>query len=748
MKLTLYLANCTGNPNNNLYPIKAEVSSAADLAKAIKKDHVCGAFQQNKRSVENFISSDCIVMDCDNDFSDSAEDWINPDDIPTFFPGVSLAVTQSRHHNLVKDGKSARPRFHVYFAIKELSDPAAYKMVKEKIQSTYHIFDSNAMDAARFIFGCDNDEVIWINGNVTVDQYLRISPSQTIPQGQRNSHMSHFAGRIIKKYGITDKAYEAFCMEAAKCDPPLDEAELEKIWTSATKFGQRIMSQDGYIPPEKYNSDFDENDLSFKPNDFSDIGQAEVLARHCHNQLRYSDGTDYIRFVKDHWVETKAQQYAAAEEFLKMQLADARNEVSRTKEALVNSGVDESILTAGKKGVPSGLSLEQIKLYIQYVHATQYLAFVMKRRDMKYVKAALEAAKPMLEIDTDELDHDEFLLNTPAGTYDLHEGVIGMKPHDPEDLITKITKVSPDNQGSELWQKCLDTVFCGDEELLKYVQQVVGLSAIGKVYREVLIISYGEGSNGKSTFWNTINEVLGSYGGQISAETLTTGNRANVKPEIAEMKGKRLIIASELQEGQRLNTAMVKKLCSTDKIFAEKKYKSPFGFTPSHTIVLYTNHLPKVGASDKGTWRRLVVIPFNAVITETNDIKNYSSYLVENAGGSVLAWIIEGAQMVIKNDFKIETPQSVLDAINKYRDENDWLGHFIDECCDIDKTYTEKSGDLYKSYRQYCLENGEYIRSTTDFYSALDNASFERRKKKTGMIVYGLRLKYGMDFLS
>ena len=73
---------------------------------------------------------------------------------------------------------------------------------------------------------------------------------------------------------------------------------------------------------------------------------------------------------------------------------------------------------------------------------------------------------------------------------------------------------------------------------------------------------------------------------------------------MAELKGKRLIISSEMEEGMRLNTAIVKQLCSTDEIQGEKKYKAPFHFVPSHTLVLYTNHLPKVGANDDGICKR------------------------------------------------------------------------------------------------------------------------------------------------
>ena len=267
------------------------------------------------------------------------------------------------------------------------------------------------------------------------------------------------------------------------------------------------------------------------------------------------------------------------------------------------------------------------------------------------------------------------------------------------------------------------------------------MKPIGKVYVEALIIAYGEGRNGKSTFWNVVSKVLGTYSGNMSADMLTVGCRRNVKPELAEAKGKRLLIAAELEEGMRMNTSNVKQLCSTDEIFAEKKFKSPFSYVPSHTLVLYTNHLPRVGAVDKGTWRRLIVIPFDAKIEGQNDIKNYTEYLFENAGGAILSWIIEGAKQVIKDEYHIDAPKRVQDAIAAYKENNDWMKHFLDECCEIDPTFTEKSGELYTAYRAYCLRTGEFTRSAGDFYSVLEIENFQKKKTKKGIIVYGLRLK-------
>ena len=168
-----------------------------------------------------------------------------------------------------------------------------------------------------------------------------------------------------------------------------------------------------------------------------------------------------------------------------------------------------------------------------YLIAKDYHRFVMKYRNYKNIVNTQNAVKPMLAIDVSELDYDAELLNTPTYTYDLTKGMSGGHTHDPDDLITKVTKCSPGDKGMDLWLDTLNTFFCNDKELIQYVQEIVGMSAIGKVYAEHLIIAYGGGANGKSTFWNTIARVLGNYSGKISAEALTMNCKRNVKPEMA-----------------------------------------------------------------------------------------------------------------------------------------------------------------------------------------------------------------------
>lgn len=406
-----------------------------------------------------------------------------------------------------------------------------------------------------------------------------------------------------------------------------------------------------------------------------------------------------------------------------------------------NSGAQALLDTMSKSKAEQLMNEEQTEAYQEFTVAKAYQQFAVKRRDSKNITSTLKESRPMLEISPRDLDADCFALCTPEATYDLRKGMAGAREHMPDDFITKITSVSPNYKGQQLWTDCLDLIFQGNQDLIDYVQMICGLAAIGKVYVEALIIAYGDGRNGKSTFWNAISRVLGLYSGNISADTLTVGCRRNIKPEMAEVKGKRLLIAAEMQEGARLNDSTVKQLCSTDDVFAEKKYKDPFSFKPCHTLVLYTNHLPRVSASDDGIWRRLIVIPFNAKIMGNSDIKNYGEYLYDNAGGSILAWVIEGARKVIESDYQIPVPKCVQNAIDEYRSQNDWFGHFLLDKCEVDPSYKENSATLYQAYRLYSLDCNEYVRSTADFYFALEKAGFERITITRRRYFKGLRLR-------
>lgn len=759
MQFTLSHSGQTGVQTTTVYPHQVTITDETSLKRVAQYDHVAGLFSNNTRSNANFLKSDVLVMDIDNDHTENPDDWITEEYLKILFSDYHFALVTSRNHMVQKGNKAARPKFHIYFQINEVIDKDAYAFLKEELTNRYNFFDTNAKDAARFFFGNLNAQVLWNDSWLTIDADLLDSsfddeedfdatfytpPAGPITEGSRNSTMSQFAAKILKRLGVTQEARDGFDEQALKCVPPLDKTELDTIWGSAVRFYNRtIKGSERYVSPEEFQRE------SLKPDDYSDVGEAGVLAREYANKLAYTNATDYLFYDGTHWRENKQLALGAVVHFTDEQLAEANTFLESTEKQLQSSGIDEMTIKAGGKRLENAVETPlQLKYLKAYLAAKEFHKFVMKHRDYKNLMAVYNTAKPMLTVELSELDSDDMLLNTPKATYDLRKGRKGQQAHNPDDYITKMTAVSPSDKGHDLWQETLATFFCNDQELIDYVQEIIGMAAIGKVYQEHMIIAYGGGANGKSTFWNTIARVLGSYSGKLSADALTMSNKRNVSPELAELKGKRLVIASEMAEGMRLNTAVVKQITSTDEIQAEKKYKDPFHFVPSHTLVLYTNHLPKVGANDDGTWRRLVVIPFNAKITDCSDIKNFADHLYDHAAPAIMSWIIKGAEKAIKVNFKTKVPAAVASSVKAYREANDWLGHFLSECCELGDKLSEKSGELYSRYRAYCVQNMEYTRSTTDFYAALAQAGFERKRTNKGNFIMGLKLANdGNDFL-
>ncbi len=469
MNFTLYISDFAGVEANCRYPRQQEISCAEDLKAAAAFDHVCVAFKDCYRKRENFLSADVLVMDCDNTYSENPADWITMEKLLAMLPKVSVAIVPSRNHMKPKDGKCARPRFHAYFGIPDITDEQHYAELKRAIHRAYPFFDEAALDAARFIYGCPVENVLWQDGETTIDQVLKIgeAESHSIPAGRRNSTMSRFAGRVIKRYGATEKAYQIFLDEAEKCDPPLPDTELNTIWGSAVRFGKRIAKQEGYVSPDEYNNDFGTRD-SLRPEDYSDIGQAKVIAREYGNELRYTDSTDFIRYDGICWEESRQAAVGAAEEFLDLQLADANEQSEQALKELAGTGISEDIIRKGGRNLEKMIEEKQTKAYAAYLAAEAYRKFVLKRRDMRYILSALQALKPMVQMPIQALDADEFLLNTPSYTYDLRKGMRGRQEHRATDFITKCTSVDPGIEGKAIWEQAVRQFFTGDTALIDY----------------------------------------------------------------------------------------------------------------------------------------------------------------------------------------------------------------------------------------------------------------------------------------
>ena len=719
--MKFYKSNVLGMASNTRYPNEYEAKQTTkndQIRQIFNKDYVCAQYKDNKRSADNFVISDCLALDCDNDHSDDPNAWITPEHIISEFDNVFMIFHMSRHNMLPKDGKSPRPRFHVFMWMDPVKNADAYAELKRKINSIWPYFDKNAEDAARFFFGTENPEIIVSPGNITINAYIDSyekfanmdDDNQVIKCGERNSKLSKYAAIILKRYGDTDEARQLFDDKNDKCcEEPLDDYEMNLIWKSALNFYKtKILTNPNYVKPDEYDSGD-----SYVPSDLSDVGQALKFKEHYGNIIAYNPAMKFVVYDQNRWVESEELALAVLHQFTNKQIIEAFKLCRDAAESGDKERIDKAKL---------------------------YLKFVTSRRNSNYINATLKQVTPYISVSTERFDADPFLLSTPEGVYDLRIGPFRPKPHKPEDYITKMTACSPSFKGKDIWEESLNKIFSNNKELIRYVQQCCGLAAVGAVYVEMMLIAHGEGGNGKSTFWNTILKVFGDYGGTLNSDNLFVNNGKSSRFEKAFLKGKRLIISSENEQGARLNDGMIKQLCSTDRIKGEKKFKDEFDFTPSHTMILYTNHLPKVTTGDDGTWRRLKVIPFTNKFTGKDDTKNYSEYLFDNCKEYILFWVMEGAKIVIDNKFHIEEPNVVLEACKRYKNENDWLHQFINECCKLGEEEKVGSGELYQKYRNYAWHRNEFVRPSNDFKAAMELAGFKTTHPHNKVYYHGIRL--------
>jgi putative DNA primase/helicase len=231
------------------------------------------------------------------------------------------------------------------------------------------------------------------------------------------------------------------------------------------------------------------------------------------------------------------------------------------------------------------------------------------------IRALLELARDHVPIEPDEIDADQDLLNCQNGQLDLRTGILS--PHAPDQLCTKITRASylPDAPCT-VWPAFLARIFAEDDDLIGFVQRLVGYGVTGSTAEQCLAILHGGGANGKSTFANAVSHVLGDYS-KAAAPSLLTEQRSGMDrhpTEVADLKGCRLAVCQESGESGRLPETRVKQLTGGDPIKARHMGKDFFEFQPTHKLWLCTNHRPAIRGTDLAIWRRILLVPFEVTI--------------------------------------------------------------------------------------------------------------------------------------
>lgn len=467
---------------------------------------------------------------------------------------------------------------------------------------------------------------------------------------------------------------------------------------------------------------------SIKPADYSDAGNAEVFVREYSKYLTFVDSMGWLFWDGKRWERSEHKALMLALEFSERMRIEAMKEYTTAlhKEAAVRANNPD-----GGEDVKKAVeATKQAKAYLSHANMTRRAA---------RIKAILDLSKPGLHMPGSAMDAIPTELNTQGGIIDLVTGE--RKYHRQASYCTMITAEAEDaDEAAEVWQSFLDVITCDDRELKDFLQMVVGMALFGKVYHEGIVFAVGDGRNGKSTFFNAVGAVLGDYTGYINIDVITTRG-SNDKASLATLRGKRMVIAGELEEGRRLSAATVKKLASTDPFQVEEKYKQPEIIKPSHTLFLFTNHLPRVGSTDLGTWRRILNVPFNAVIDPKQSVQNFGDILSKHAGGAILAWAVEGAQRFAANGFHLDIPQCVKDATEEYRRSESWLENFIEECCDIQPNARIQASVLYAEYKIWAESAREFVRSSKDFAAEMDKLGYKYVRPGNKKHYTGLNLK-------
>jgi putative DNA primase/helicase len=376
----------------------------------------------------------------------------------------------------------------------------------------------------------------------------------------------------------------------------------------------------------------------------------------------------------------------------------------------------------------AGLGEDKAKALRQDVHKCESASGVAGVLDLA---AALEP----FAVTVADLDADPYLLNVHNGTLDLR--TLEVRDHDPADRITKITRAAWDPTApAGSWDAFLAQVL-PDGAVREFVQRLVGVGLLGVVVEHVLPIFTGTGANGKSVLDATLRYALGDYASTVEPDLFLHRQGAHPTGEM-DLLGKRWVVVSETEKDRRLAEATMKRLTGGDTIRARRMRQDFVEFTPSHTPVLITNHLPKVSGDDPAIWRRLRVVPFDVVIPPEHRDKHLAERLQADAD-AVLAWAVQGyADYAGRGE--LAEPASVLAATSDYQKSSDAVARFLDDRCIRNPNMFAETAALFRDWSTWALDDGAEPLSLRAFGEALDSHGFPVSKSNGRRVRRGIGL--------
>jgi putative DNA primase/helicase len=360
------------------------------------------------------------------------------------------------------------------------------------------------------------------------------------------------------------------------------------------------------------------------------------------------------------------------------------------------------------------------------------------------LKAGLDQAKVDVSIVAlpSEFDTDHNLLNIQNGTVDLQTGEL--RPHRQSDKITKIGNVYHDpNAECPTWKAFLHRILGGNEDLIAFLQRAVGYAMTGQTSEQCFFLLYGTGSNGKTTFVETLCYILGTYAKSADPQTFLADERGGAtggqaRPDLVALVGKRFVIATEVDKDKRFAEAIVKALTGQDTRLIRDLYGTAFDWIPTMKLFMAVNHKPTIKGADEGIWRRIHMIPFTVTIPDEEKDQKLPAKLREEAPG-ILNWAIAGARAWFHSSLK--PPAAVREATKEYREESDLLSGYLGECCIIGRNCQESTANLYAAYEKWCEAAGETYMKVRTFGKNLRERGFKDWKSGSVRGWAGLRLR-------
>jgi putative DNA primase/helicase len=442
----------------------------------------------------------------------------------------------------------------------------------------------------------------------------------------------------------------------------------------------------------------------------SDLGNARRVAARHGKDIRYCHPFKTFSV----WDECRWKEDVTGEVTRRVEEAQAflYRQTGEHLQALAGTPDD-----ANRRAELAGLTA-QINHALRWEHASRIAACLELLR-----------AEPDIPVLPEQFDRDPFLLNLTNGTLDLRTG--RLRPHSRKDLLTKLAPVAFDPQAAcPLWLRFLARIMDGNDDLIGYLQRLVGYSLTGDVSEQLIWFFFGSGANGKSTFLGTVLSLLGDYGMQAVSELLMVKSHESHPTERADLFGRRLACTIETEEGKRLAESLMKQMTGGDKIRARKMKKDFFEFQPTHKLIMAANHKPVIRGKDRGTWRRIKLVPFTVTIAEEEKDKHLPEKLKGELPG-ILNWALAGCLAWQRDG--LGEPDEVRAATDAYRDEQDLVAAFVTECCTVLREARVKASALYDAYTAW---SGDKLMTQKAFSQQILDKGFTKDRSDGGAVFY------------